>query len=279
MISQIRHFQPERTIHSLFLCEKHMNKALCCATHRMQRHCVLTWASKVRPEWQRFSALHRIKPGRISSSSMPFSRNLRFSPGPASSVSTSSDNRLSTSTTCCIRQDKSDRARRDGEGEMETTGESESLPTGKLHQAIRHIYNLCLTTVEQTSHVEIAHRLKIHLRRLTVNEGGCTKKLTFENYFNWSKKYRKWNVWDTGVAQRQILTNHHRELVRGISSCWWEDSEGMGRKYYHVWVGHNNLSLRDPWQDCFSDQKEGFLSSLLPRRFTQFSFCSTYPLY
>lgn len=64
----------------------------------------LTWASKVRPEWQRFSVLHRMKPGRISSSSMPFSRSLRFSPGPASSVSTSSDRRLNTSTTCCAKR-------------------------------------------------------------------------------------------------------------------------------------------------------------------------------
>lgn len=59
-----------------------------------------TWASKVRPEWQRFSALQRMKPGRISSSSMPFSLSLRFSPGVASSVSTSSLSRLSTSTVC-----------------------------------------------------------------------------------------------------------------------------------------------------------------------------------
>lgn len=60
-----------------------------------------TWASKVRPVWQRFSALQRMKPGRISSSSMPLSRNFKFSPGPASSVSTSSESRLSTSTVCC----------------------------------------------------------------------------------------------------------------------------------------------------------------------------------
>lgn len=59
-----------------------------------------TWASNVRPEWQRFSALHKMKPGRISSSSMPLRRSFRFSPGPASSVSTSSDSRLSTSTVC-----------------------------------------------------------------------------------------------------------------------------------------------------------------------------------
>lgn len=61
----------------------------------------VTCASKVRPEWQRLSGLQRIKPGRISSSSMPFSLNFRFSPGPASSVSTSSLNRLKTSTVCC----------------------------------------------------------------------------------------------------------------------------------------------------------------------------------
>lgn len=61
---------------------------------------VSTWASNVRPEWQRFSALHKMKPGRISSSSMPLRRSFRFSPGPASSVSTSSDSRLSTSTVC-----------------------------------------------------------------------------------------------------------------------------------------------------------------------------------
>lgn len=65
----------------------------------------LTWASKVRPEWQRLSELHRINPGRISSSSIPFSRSLRFSPGSASSVSTSSDSRLNTSTTCCRNTD------------------------------------------------------------------------------------------------------------------------------------------------------------------------------
>lgn len=55
----------------------------------------------MRPEWQRLSGLQRIKPGRISSSSMPFSRNFRFSPGLASSVSTSSLSRLKTSTVCC----------------------------------------------------------------------------------------------------------------------------------------------------------------------------------
>lgn len=66
-----------------------------------ERPRALTCASNVRPEWHRFSALHRMKPGRISSSSMPFSRSLRFSPGPASSVSTSSESRLNTSTTCC----------------------------------------------------------------------------------------------------------------------------------------------------------------------------------
>lgn len=61
---------------------------------------LFTWASKVRPEWHRFSGVHRMKPGRISSSSMPLSRSFRFSPGPASSVSTSSESRLSTSTVC-----------------------------------------------------------------------------------------------------------------------------------------------------------------------------------
>lgn len=62
---------------------------------------VPTCASKVRPEWQRLSGLQRMKPGRISSSSIPFSLNLRFSPGLASSVSTSSLSRLKTSTVCC----------------------------------------------------------------------------------------------------------------------------------------------------------------------------------
>lgn len=61
----------------------------------------LTWASKVRPEWHRLSGLQRMKPGRISSSSIPLSRSFRFSPGPASSVSTSSLSRLRTSTVCC----------------------------------------------------------------------------------------------------------------------------------------------------------------------------------
>ncbi|TNN36467.1 hypothetical protein EYF80_053364 [Liparis tanakae] len=60
-----------------------------------------TCASKVRPEWQRLSGLHRMNPGRISSSSMPFSLNFRFSPGNASSVSTSSLSRINTSTVCC----------------------------------------------------------------------------------------------------------------------------------------------------------------------------------
>lgn len=50
------------------------------------------------------SGLQRIKPGRISSSSIPFSLNFRFSPGAASSVSTSSLSRFRTSTVCCPRQ-------------------------------------------------------------------------------------------------------------------------------------------------------------------------------
>lgn len=119
---------------------------LYCVDHRIGKHncaacIILTWASKVRPEWHRFSALHRMKPGRISSSSMPFRRSLRFSPGPASSVSASSDRRLNTSTVCWIGRDKQRKMEqcKDGGGEdfpMTVRRLLVCLCSKKVHQII-----------------------------------------------------------------------------------------------------------------------------------------------
>lgn len=126
---------------------------LYCVDHRIGKHncaacIILTWASKVRPEWHRFSALHRMKPGRISSSSMPFRRSLRFSPGPASSVSASSDRRLNTSTVCWIGRDKQRKMEqcKDGGEDFPMTVRRllVCLCSKKVHQIINQLPNILI---------------------------------------------------------------------------------------------------------------------------------------
>lgn len=69
------------------------------------KYCYSTWASNVRPEWQRLLRSQRINPGRISSSSIPFSLIFRFSPGATESVSTSSE-RIPRTSTLCLKKTK-----------------------------------------------------------------------------------------------------------------------------------------------------------------------------